>query len=211
MTEKSRTPSIEAYSSGRIGRRPSRAAEVSSARKLPSDSNMVNTKTTAILIPLALAGCGSSSLTGPGGADSGADHAAACTVPVDNYCAGNNWGCTPTWADVEVETLSCTGNPFEDTRSDCGPYHVRELQIVEVGAISYYDSSTGALVAIIGLGMNGGHCQAGPSDFVIPTCSGNNTSPVSVPCSNGGGGGTTGAGGTTGGAGGTTGGAAGAR
>ncbi len=73
------------------------------------------------------------------------------------------------------------GHGFHVTAKDCGPYHVVEVSGVDASWDSYFDKTTGALVAVTG-GLsswcfpNGGgfciDCKGGPADFVpITACS----------------------------------------
>jgi hypothetical protein len=110
----------------------------------------------AIALLIALLGCGS-----------GGGPTLPCNTSITSYCTQNNctyppqpaFGCAHTHVDM-----------------NCGPYISVTDMGVDTGSISYYDRSTGALVAVTDYSANfGGHttCVAGPSGgFVVPQCTG---------------------------------------
>ena len=118
---------------------------------------------------VSLVACSSSS---PGGR---ADAGAACTMSIAAYCAGRTDAeCAPTWSAVLADTSFCGGQSAgAEMDSACDPYQVRLLNYIDVGTVSYYDANSGALLAIVTVGMGGGVCLGGSTNFAIPgTCNG---------------------------------------
>lgn len=130
------------------------------------------------VVAFALSGCnGSSPGSGDGSAqDTGADAAAACPVSIAAYCAGKATAeCAPTWSAVLADTGFCGGQSrVGEMDYACQPYQVRLLNDVDEGTVSYYDASSGTLLAIVTVGMGGGGCLGGSTTFTVPTtCNGN--------------------------------------
>lgn len=129
-----------------------------------------------LLATFAGVACSSSS---PGiRADAGgrADAGAACTMSIAAYCAGKATAeCVPTWSAVLADTSFCGGqSTVGEMDYACQPYQVRLLNDVDEGTVSYYDANSGALLAIVTVGMGGGDCLGGPTTFTVPTtCNGN--------------------------------------
>ena len=80
--------------------------------------------------------------------------AAVCTpFALATDCLASPEGeCQPTWADALAHpTCLWAGGPFgSEVRGDCGPYHVRKVNLNERGVTYAYDIASGALVAING-------------------------------------------------------------
>jgi hypothetical protein len=122
-----------------------------------------------LLATFAGVACSSSS---PGGR---ADAGAACTMSIAAYCAGKATAeCVPTWSAVLADTSFCgSQSTVGEMDYACQPYQVRLLNDVDEGTVSYYDASGGALLAIVTVGMGGGSCLGGSTNFTMPaTCNG---------------------------------------
>ncbi len=94
----------------------------------------------------------------------------ACAQPVATWCAGQGPACS--WSLYADPTrFDCAHTSV----GACGPYDVAVAQRVDAGTISYYDASSGELVAAVEYGGAPGptaeRCAAGPSDgFAVPSC-----------------------------------------
>jgi hypothetical protein len=122
------------------------------------------------LLATFAAGACSSSASG-GRADAGA----ACTMSIAAYCAGRTDAeCAPTWSAVLADTSFCGGqSTVGEMDYACQPYQVRLLNDIDVGTHSYYDANSGALLAIVTVGMGGGGCLGGSTNFTAPAnCNG---------------------------------------
>jgi len=125
---------------------------------------------------LAGASAGTSGHTGS--VDSGLDGGTvyACPESVATACAAFDAGvgpypnsffhgheCIPTWSGALADCAAPTiGGGF----FNCGNYYIRILENVDVGAVSYYDVSTGELVAIFESSNSPAlGCLAGPAEF----------------------------------------------
>jgi hypothetical protein len=92
--------------------------------------------------------------------------APTCPQSVAALCASTS-SCLPTWSAALASKPFPHGYP--DLTYTCGSYDVYQFDYVDASELSYYDSASGALVAVI---FNNGtpSCTAGPSDFVPPSC-----------------------------------------
>jgi len=105
--------------------------------------------------------------------ETGSDAAPPCPVSIATYCGASvREGCTPAWSAVLADTTICS-NPQvreEEMDSACAPYEIRQITYVDSGTRSYYDSSSGALVAIWSFGLfSGNNCLAGPANLSQPS------------------------------------------
>lgn len=107
----------------------------------------------------------------------------ACAMSVAQACARDSGpgACDLTWSAVLADSSLCTTNTIESRYlvSACGGYHVLSYLFIDGGSNFYYDGTTGALVAILGLGINASHpCIAGPTaGFALPSGCTTETSP----------------------------------
>jgi hypothetical protein len=126
-------------------------------------------------------GTGGTSVGGPGGAggqgDSGTDAGVlACAMSVAQACARDSGpgGCDLTWSAVLADRSLCTANTIQSRNlvSVCGGYHVLSIFSIDGGTDFYYDGTTGALVAILGVGINSEPpCVGGPTAGFAPPSS----------------------------------------
>ena len=99
-----------------------------------------------------LADCGGSS---PGG--STGVHFGACTESVAASCGAST-------------VMECFPDGYPDSTYACGSYDVHYIQYVDTYGISFYDPTSGALIAVVdGNGPFEG-CAGGPADFALPSC-----------------------------------------
>lgn len=112
---------------------------------------------------------------GPGnaGTDSGV---LSCGMSVEQACATVATDtCDLTWSAVQTDITLCGYLHFE---SECVGYHVLGANSVDVGTGFYYDSTSGALIAIVNNNNAAISCFAGPSGgFTPPSGCSNVTSP----------------------------------
>jgi hypothetical protein len=161
------------------------------------------------LVALAMAlgsGCSSSSVgsdgggghagngsTGAGGGGAGGQGIPgtdggvfACRMSVEQACAGfAPVTCDLTWSAVQTDTSLCTPNPIgsRDFVNDCVGYHVLGIYGIDSGTQFYYDGTTGALVAIVDVGLEAAPpCVGGPTaGFAPPSGCTTETSPPQCP------------------------------
>jgi hypothetical protein len=97
-----------------------------------------------------------------------------CPTTVAQICAGSTAtsGCPLTWDRAQVDTAFCEG--VMPLRIDCGAYHAVTFTLVDTSRTYFYDTASGALVAIVNASVvTGSVCLAGPtSGFTVPTCEG---------------------------------------
>jgi hypothetical protein len=96
-------------------------------------------------------------------------------------CSGATFACPhePTCAgDAACPTLTMAGDlcstvAFVETiwETICGPYLVVTDWTVDNGSATFYDRTTGAIVAILQGGNAGTSCLSGPPQFTVPACS----------------------------------------
>jgi hypothetical protein len=121
--------------------------------------------------------CGSGCSTSQGRVDGGS----VCpSVDTGSYCQP--------WADL-VANPSCGnhvtsyGQFSEDSYTDCGPYHVHQVQHVDTFEVYYYDVATGDCVAAYA--GNGG-ASAGNGGGTGALCSAGPPAGITGPCAPGG-------------------------
>jgi hypothetical protein len=105
-----------------------------------------------------------------------------CGMSIEQVCGGASAGsCDLTWSAVLADSSLCVASMAfsRNLVSDCGGYHVLNLFFLDGGSAFYYDGTTGALVAIVGIGINAGSpCVGGPAGgFVPPSGCATGTSP----------------------------------
>lgn len=112
-----------------------------------------------------------------------ADGAVCAPLDLPTQCPGGATSeCQPTWADALAHP-QCMGDPFdhfpftEETRLDCGAYHVRKVGHTDWGTDYYYDISSGKLVALVRSGGQIDGCN-GPPQGVTVDCAGAAVTPV---------------------------------
>jgi hypothetical protein len=133
-------------------------------------------------------------------ASTGRDGTSACNLPpwsmspptgcvesLDAYCNGPAFGgaaaaaCGPNWEgtcpascvfDFAVaKQRFCAGSRVDCSISQCGEFEILGCpNFGDTGHASYYDVSTGKLIAIDFAGGGGSGGCVGPSDFAIPEC-----------------------------------------
>jgi hypothetical protein len=129
------------------------------------------------------AGGGSGSAGGGSGSasDAGARNYCIPGLSADG-CSGATFACPqePTCsADAACPTLTvaeanlCVIDTIftEAWETICGPYLVVTYWTVDHGSATFYDSASGAIVAILQGGNAGTSCQSGPPQFATPACS----------------------------------------
>jgi hypothetical protein len=96
----------------------------------------------------------------------------ACRMSVEQACAGfAPVSCDLTWSAVQTDTSLCTPNNIGSRIyvSDCVGYHVLGYYGIDSGTDFYYDSTTGALVAIVDVGFEAAPpCVGGPTAGFVP-------------------------------------------
>jgi hypothetical protein len=112
----------------------------------------------ASLLGAELGGCSSSSSSSP----------LSCSQTVDAFCAQ-----PPGCLSFQDAVTHCTAAQ-KVTSSPCSGYLVIQTLTPDSNQLSYYDATTGKLVAVV---FNGESCVAGPSSFTIPSCT------ADAPCS----------------------------
>jgi len=109
---------------------------------------------------LGLLGCGNGSHPSDGGSGS----SLTCPNSVEAFCAsGHETQCS--WSS-EIGSTAC------QSVAVCGGYLVANEHGVDTGTFSYYDTTTGQVLAVVAYGVPGSlTCTAGPSaGFVVPAC-----------------------------------------
>jgi hypothetical protein len=108
----------------------------------------------------------------------------ACTLSVSAFCAqgpmatdvfGTTCQANLTVALEEARAAIC-GNSNDvfygyTLAKNCSGFDVLRSYSIDTGTTEYFDTGTGALVAVAIDGNAGAFCAGGPSDFVVPTCS----------------------------------------
>jgi hypothetical protein len=151
----------------------------------------------ALLAGFLVVGCSSAPLTGPR-VDAGRDQSVAGDRPADRPVDASRvvgavclpldlakcpitdaglpgFSCEPTWSAVLAHTVCVNEFLGVEWRGDCGPYHVRRVNIeVDVADITYYyDIASGMLVAVyygtFSFGAYTGPCS-GPPEGIPPEC-----------------------------------------
>jgi hypothetical protein len=109
---------------------------------------------------LGLLGCGNGSHSSDGHSGS----PLTCDSSVDVYCAGIH--------EVQCSWSAEIGSPACQSVATCGGYLVANQHGVDTGTYSYYDQTTGQLLAVTAYGVPGRlTCAAGSSGgFVVPDC-----------------------------------------
>ncbi len=144
-----------------------------------------------LLVALAIGlgnGCSSNSGGNDGGeggqGNPGTDGGVlACGMSVEQVCARDSGpgACDLTWSAVLADSSLCTARTIQSRNlvSACGGYHVLSYFFLDGGSDFYYDGTTGALVAILGVGINASPpCIGGPTaGFVPPSGCATGTSP----------------------------------
>jgi hypothetical protein len=102
----------------------------------------------------------------------------ACQQSISAYCWTGGANCDRTWGAAQARW--CAGIP-ESALETCDGFDVLGVQNLDSPLLEYFDTKTGALVAIVQRGKAGVACIAGPSTFVTrehcitatvqPTCS----------------------------------------
>jgi hypothetical protein len=91
-----------------------------------------------------------------------------CEQSLAAYCAQSPSNCRPSIDDY----LGPCANPNADGGGNvargCGRFDAILDSFVDSGYVRYFDHATGVLVAIVGYGIRGDICIAGPADFVEP-------------------------------------------
>jgi hypothetical protein len=93
--------------------------------------------------------------------------------------------CAPTWAAVLADKINCS-EPEEERVYTCGNYQVRYLDDLDEHTLSFYDSKTGNLTAVMLYSMAPPECVAGYAPFTPPAECIDGGTPVSKPCPDGG-------------------------
>jgi hypothetical protein len=106
----------------------------------------------------------------------------SCGLSVAQACETDaNDNCELTWSAVQTDTVLCNNvSLYVYSREfDCFGYHVLEQVNTDSGASSYYDSASGALVAIVGNNNGTISCYVGPAGGFTPPsgCSNANSPP----------------------------------
>jgi|HubBroStandDraft_2_1064218.scaffolds.fasta_scaffold24338_4 hypothetical protein len=108
----------------------------------------------------------------------------ACAMSVEQACARDSGpgGCDLTWSAVLADNSLCSANTIRSRNlvSVCGGYDVLGIFAIDGGTDFYYDGTTGALVAILGVGINSEPpCVGGPTAGFAPPagCTTPETSP----------------------------------
>jgi len=125
-------------------------------------------------------GMGGTSVGGSGGAggqgNSGTDGGVlACAMSVEQACARDSGpgACDLTWSAVLADRSLCTGDTIYSRNlvAACGGYQVLSIFSIDGGSDFYYDGTTGALVAILGVGITASTpCIGGPvAGFARPS------------------------------------------
>ena len=97
----------------------------------------------------------------------------ACAMSVERACArdGGPGACDLTWSAVLADSSLCATGTTQSRNlvSTCGGYHVLSYFFLDGGSDFYYDGTTGALVAILGVGINASPpCIGGPMAGFAP-------------------------------------------
>jgi hypothetical protein len=127
----------------------------------------------ALAVLLAAPGCGDSApATGDaGGPDATADGTTGpltCDTTVNEYCGDSQNVCLFS-AYTDGTAILCER---AEVSRNCGGYDVVRVHGIDTGTYSYYDTTTGKLVAAFGYSApSGSGCAAGPADgFTPPSC-----------------------------------------
>ncbi len=95
----------------------------------------------------------------------------ACAMSVEQACAGlaSTEPCDLTWSAVLADSSLCPAVFEHVLISTCGGYRLLVLADLDGGSVFYYDSTTGALVAILSAGINSASpCVGGPAGGFDP-------------------------------------------
>jgi len=115
-------------------------------------------------------GCGNTSAAGAADAGSESDAVAfsPCAESVALSCGVSTAReCAPTWAAVSADPCP---SGYLDSTYTCGSYQVHWIAHVDTFTLSYYDPSSGVLIAIVDTGNGTSACGGGPADFTPPSC-----------------------------------------
>jgi hypothetical protein len=138
-----------------------------------------------LLACLAVAACSSSSTSAPDGdaaSDAASDTVAplACPTTIDAYCAGPAAppDCTPRdyptalydWCFTQIDGGA-------RAYGECGDIGILEAIHGADTTTRYFSKGSAELLAIVVHDANGARCVAGPTQFVVPTCTGESGSP----------------------------------
>jgi hypothetical protein len=133
-------------------------------------------KTLGVFAAIALVGsvaCSSKNDSSVGTNDSGV---LSCNKSVAQYCSSSGPDtCDHTWSAAQTDMALCPAGASgyaHTSEYDCGGYHaLRQVLGIDSESTSYYDSSSGELIAIVDDGNGGMNCNGGPSiGFTPPTC-----------------------------------------
>lgn len=106
----------------------------------------------------------------------------SCGDSVAWYCATYG-GCVLTWDEAQSDTSFCgrVGPMTIPSRADCGVYHAVTVGFPDAYRTYYYDGASGMLVAVVVASgfTNSTTCAAGPAAFMLPTCRGAGSEPLS--------------------------------
>jgi hypothetical protein len=79
------------------------------------------------------------------------DDAVCSPLDVATQCSGALTECQPTWTEVLVHPECTVPYGVQESRGDCGPYHIRQISFPDGGgSTDYYDIASGELVAVYG-------------------------------------------------------------
>jgi hypothetical protein len=98
----------------------------------------------------------------------------SCAGSIDQACAVPG-SCVLTWAEAEGATSFCADRThFAPLRIDCGQYHIVTVSLTDASRTYYYDVTSGMLAAIVTADAQQATttCDAGPTTFTPPICSG---------------------------------------
>jgi hypothetical protein len=120
-------------------------------------------------------GAGGTSAGGPGGQGNPTNDGGvlSCAMTIAQACArdAGGGGCDLTWSAVLEDSSLCASSATLPHYAvwTCGGYDVLSIRYIDGGSDFYYDGTTGALVAILGVGINGGNpCAGGPAVGFTP-------------------------------------------
>ena len=151
----------------------------------------------ALVVALA-SGCSSNLVGGGGGGGHAGDGTAgtggqaipgtdggvfACGMSVEQVCARLAYEepCDLTWSAVQTDTSLCTAITagWHIFVNDCLGYHVLGYYGIDSGTELYYDGPTGALVAILNVGLDATPpCAGGPTAGFAPPSGCTTTRPL---------------------------------
>jgi len=104
----------------------------------------------------------------------------ACGNSFQQRCRQEVTGdCAPTWSAALADTFYCAYGGA--VTFPCGAYNVRVGVVRDASYASYYDASSGALVAGISSDAFGSACYGGPAQFIAPSCPSANPQSQSCP------------------------------